>query len=98
VLLILYVILSLPCFMALSGYATSNLWLWFAVPLGAPHIGVWHAAGLSILISSILGMRGLDAANKKDKSKFELAIDYTLKSIIPPLVCLFFGWLVRFGM
>lgn len=31
------------------GFVVSRLWGWFVVPLGAPRIGVWFAAGLYTL-------------------------------------------------
>lgn len=34
---------------ALSGLVFMSLWQWFAVPLGAPTIGILHALGLVLL-------------------------------------------------
>jgi hypothetical protein len=28
-----------------------QLWSWFAIPLGAPELSIWQAAGLSTMIS-----------------------------------------------
>jgi hypothetical protein len=39
-----------------SGYVFSWLWLWFAVPLGAPPIGVAMAIGLRLLIAQHPGL------------------------------------------
>ena len=32
-----------------GGVIASNLWCWFIVPLGAPPIGIAHAAGLMLI-------------------------------------------------
>ena len=29
-----------------KAFVLMKVWQWFAVPLGAPHIGLWHAFGL----------------------------------------------------
>lgn len=34
----------------LSGVVVVDLWCWFAVPLGAPEIGLFHALGLRLLV------------------------------------------------
>ncbi len=31
-------------------FVFQHLWLWFAVPLGLPALGFWHAAGLTLLL------------------------------------------------
>ena len=33
-----------------SGFVTTELWLWFVVPLGAPAINIAHALGLRMLL------------------------------------------------
>jgi hypothetical protein len=35
-------------------YVAWTIWFWFAVPLGAPAIGYWHAFGLYSLATSVL--------------------------------------------
>lgn len=40
-----------PIMAAYRGLIISFLWSWFVVPLGFPAIGVWHAAGISLLFS-----------------------------------------------
>ena len=46
---LLGLILALPL-AAWSGFVISKLWEWFVSPLGVPHLSVWHAAGVSVLI------------------------------------------------
>lgn len=36
---------------ALTGIVLSSLWGWFVVPLGYPSINIFHALGLTILVS-----------------------------------------------
>lgn len=40
----------LICAAYIQGLALSWLWLWFAVPLGAPSIGIAHSLGISTLL------------------------------------------------
>ena len=49
---IIVTLLCIPFVTALRGWVAAWLWLWFAVPFGAPAIGVWGALGLSCLISA----------------------------------------------
>lgn len=46
----LLAVLALPLLTAWAGFVISVLWGWFVVPLGAPAVGVWHAAGLCTLV------------------------------------------------
>ena len=36
---------------AWAAFVASRIWLWFAVPLGAPRIGVAHMMGLALIVS-----------------------------------------------
>lgn len=45
---LLLIVLALPL-AAWYGFVVAKVWGWFAVPLGAPRIGVWTAAGLYTL-------------------------------------------------
>ena len=47
---LLYLLTFLLC-IVFSGFVTTELWLWFAVPLGAPVIGIAHALGLRMLVT-----------------------------------------------
>jgi hypothetical protein len=40
-----------PLFMW-KGYTLSVLWSWFVVPLGLPAVGMWHAAGLLLIVEA----------------------------------------------
>jgi hypothetical protein len=42
-----------PIGIVVNGWLLSLLWLWFAVPLGAPRIGIAHAIGVSLLVRVI---------------------------------------------
>lgn len=55
-----HLLVFVPANMATNGLATMWLWRWFAVPLGAPAIGFWHAIGIAIL-ASMLTMRAVSS-------------------------------------
>lgn len=42
-----------PLAVLINGWMMSLFWAWFAVPMGAPKIGVAHAIGLGALVSLI---------------------------------------------
>jgi hypothetical protein len=44
------VLVALPL-AAWKGWVLVKLWAWFVLPLGAPMINMWHAAGLAMLLS-----------------------------------------------
>jgi len=44
--LVWFVLLLFPLIL-LQGWVFSVMWGWFVVPLGAPAVGAWHAAGLT---------------------------------------------------
>lgn len=72
------------------GYAIHILWAWFAVPLGAPAIGVAHAYGLSVLFGLFLNIRGLKIGEQKDDSQWSASVTV---SVLMPALALLFGWI-----
>jgi hypothetical protein len=79
-----------------GGYVASTLWGWFAVPLGAPGVSIWHAAGLGALLSVFLGSRGIPVADKSDAgAALLLGITY---SVLIPLLGLAAGWVAHVNM
>jgi hypothetical protein len=46
---LLWVLVLLLPLTLFSGWVAKCLWLWFVVPLGAPELGLWHAAGLYLM-------------------------------------------------
>ena len=48
-----------------AAFTLSTLWGWFIVPLGAPAIGIAHAAGISVLLT-YLKMRQVKAKDERD--------------------------------
>lgn len=48
----------------LHGYLLHTMWAWFAVPIGAPVIGLWHAYGLAVM-----GRLGMSIACKTDSGE-----------------------------
>ena len=54
----------IPPMAALHGYLLSIMWGWFAVPIGAPAIGVCHAYGLAVVVRLAMA-----TARKTDSSE-----------------------------
>ena len=50
------------------------LWVWFAVPLGAPSLSLWHVMGLSLLWMAGSGMPRLDGLNEVDRTEAAWAL------------------------
>ena len=73
--------------LAIGGLAIHLLWSWFVVPLGVPAISVAHAAGLSLLMVFVRGV-------KTGPSKANL-----FKQILSALsvwgICVLFGFFIH---
>jgi len=61
-----------------QAYVTSTIWGWFMVPLGVPAIGLWHAAGLGILVHVIRGKGGQKPPKDKIWTIFWRYVPFTL--------------------
>jgi hypothetical protein len=68
----------------LRGYVLSQLWGWFVQPLGAPHIGVVHAIGLSLAAQTFLPMPSSEGKVKG--------------GLLFPLLILLLGYIVHLYM
>ncbi|MEX3983835.1 hypothetical protein AB4Y45_33155 [Paraburkholderia sp. EG287A] len=75
-----------PLITALNGWVAACMWLWFAVPFGAPAIGVWGALGLSCLVSAFWG-----DTPAEEGSFFAVLI----ARILQPLLVLLVGFVVH---
>lgn len=80
-----------------GGYVTATLWGWFLVPLGVKSITYWHAVGISTLIGSFLGTRGVDQG-RDDESMFSAFATSLLGSTLLPAMCLALGWLAKINL
>jgi hypothetical protein len=84
-------ILVLPIGIVLDALAFRVLWTWFAVPLGAPLIGLGAAAGASFFIGY--------ATKHYDPAKIGMNDDQQLGviaySLLNPIVAMLFGWLIH---
>jgi hypothetical protein len=67
-------------------YTFKMLWTWFALPLGAPSIGLAHSYGLMMLIGFT---RSNLPENNDDSSKMLLRVT------IRPFVALALGWVMH---
>ena len=75
-------------------FVASTLWGWFATPLGAPAVGVAHAAGLFALASLLTWYRLGDIR----KSEKEDPLRVTVYSSLIPLAALATGALAAWWM
>jgi hypothetical protein len=84
---ILIVLLIIPLTL-LRGWILLIFWNWFILPLGAPHISLFHSLGISLVLNYMI-----DNENKtKDvEDKVELAISL----ISRPFFILLLGWIIK---
>ena len=82
--LLVLLLVVVPLLALLNGWALSILWGWFIVPLGAPPIGVFHGAGLGILVSLFVRPKSTDS---------DEAVALVVAAFLNPLVSLAFGYL-----
>lgn len=73
---------------AMRGFCLYKFWGWFAMPLGAPQIGVLHAYGISMLLCVFMPQ---GASNSKDSKG-----NYNI--VLTPLLYLLFGWIIHLFM
>ncbi len=79
---------------AWAGFVISKLWLWFVVPFGLPVIGMWHGAGIDILLSFITHQTPGEEENKRVPSLGHMVGAVFLK----PAWFLLLGWVcLRLG-
>lgn len=98
---ILYVIAAMlgivVAAIVLRAWVLTVLWAWFAVPYGAPEIGIPTAIGISLIV-------GMFTHNvSKDKTiKIKTMSDFTAevmgRAFGNPLAVLFIGWVVTWFM
>lgn len=72
----------------MSGWVGTHLWAWFAVPYGAPRIGLWGFVGIATLLTFLL--RGLEPAERK-----VTASGIFVQIVLSPLLTLLFGYLIH---
>ena len=77
-----------------KGYVLSVLWVWFAVPLGAPAVGVIQAMGIALLVSFLTYQH--IRSPKKEQSTAEAIGDATGMALMYPLIALGVGWCIKY--
>jgi len=50
----LWVLVLITPMTLLGGWATKLMWGWFVVPLGVPAVSVFHAAGIHLMLRTVL--------------------------------------------
>lgn len=73
------------------------LWRWFAVPLGAPRVGIWHLAGAAMLLWIMTSEHWLQEPRKSenDREFITLYVNAVLRGVIGPLAALGFAYIFR---
>ena len=80
----------------LCGWVVSCLWNWFALPLGAPWIGLWHGYGLYLLVGYLSHRSAFKTQAQKDAEQADISVRRAWESSIGgPLIVLLVGWIVR---
>lgn len=74
-----------------AAFTLSTLWGWFIVPLGAPAIGLAHAAGISVMLT-YLKMRQV---KQKDERPF---LDKVSDAYGRMIVVLLLGYIIKLFM
>ena len=84
------VLVTLALSVAVNGFVVSTMWNWFIVPLGAPSIGFWLAAGISLLIS-------LFTTSQSDENdiEFSKAIAHGWATLVARFLVLGFGAIIH---
>jgi hypothetical protein len=87
-------------------FALSILWGWFAVPLGLPPVGLWHAAGLRIVYGTLTGHGWIPGAVATmeiykrliPENDFLPKWGAILLGILSPAIAIAIGWVVHLLM
>lgn len=97
--LTLTILLGIPTAL-IGGWALSELWGWFIVPLGAPAISVIHAVGLKLTIGFVtFKMKDLDEDRDKDFDEMVKAMFLrTIQSVCISLLIVGLGYCWHYFM
>lgn len=78
--------------LSMGGITLVLLWKWFIFPLVGISIGFWHALGLDLTVSFLVGIRA--KSDNDDKSYWEK----TLLNIVMYAIVLCFGFVIQLFM
>lgn len=84
----LYLLLMVP-FVLWNGFVLTELWAWFAAPLGAPTLTLGPAIGLNLLITFLIVQT---PEQEPDKGYMTRAISF---AITEPAIALLVGWIIH---
>lgn len=89
--ILMWWIILLPVWTITFAFTTKVLWNWFAVPMGAPHISLWIAAGIALLARTIL-MTQANTTELQMSATKRLTYAWSY-AIFVPAFALFLGWI-----
>lgn len=90
----LVLVLVIPASMW-TAFVTNRLWMWFAEPLGAPHLTLARTMGLALILGLHRYMGDTDEIAKKaqEKTGGDQLFTFILKASMLPAFALLFGWI-----
>jgi len=71
------------------GWVLFTMWNWFIVPLGAPHISLFHVLGISVIINVLTNHSEI----KKKSTKETLTELCTFIGMLTAALCI--GWIIK---
>lgn len=77
----------------LAAFVFQSAWTWFAVPLGAPPIGFWHAMGIDLTVTFVASSG--PPMDPKDADANEKLKHWAHKMYVRPLVTFALAWAVH---
>ena len=86
-------ILLLPALVLWRAFATRVLWGWFAVPLGAPHLGLATVYGLTLLVGMFQSWSAQETDELTEGQKATRVKNMLYYAIAIPAVSLLFGYI-----
>lgn len=93
---LLLVVLCLPFGMLTRGWALAKLWEWFAVPIGAPALGLVEAIGLALLVAFLTArISSADVEADRRKSFNEAIFSMLSMTFMFPLMIIGIGYVVH---
>lgn len=91
-------LLAVPMIAALGvtlrAWVVWKMWRWFAVPLGAPRVGMWHLAGIALMFWIVTSEHWMeDRKSERSNNPWGSAGKLAIRISIGPLIALLFAYI-----